>query len=232
MISIIIPAFNEESCIAHNINSIRKNGNPAHLTEILVIDGGSTDQTIETAKLAGATVILSPKKGRSAQMNYGASVAKGEIHYFLHADTIPPNGFTNDIVSAVKNGFNSGCFMLSFDANHWLLKANAWFTRFDCDYFRFGDQSLFIHKNIFIKAGSFDEKLIVMEDQEIIKRIKKFSRFKIIKKPVSTSARKYFENGIFKTKCTFYLIFIMYKLGFSQPELVNTYRKLIRMNKV
>jgi rSAM/selenodomain-associated transferase 2 len=232
MISIIIPAFNEEPVIAHTINAIRENGNPEHITEILVIDGGSSDQTSEQSRLAGAAVIQSPKKGRSAQMNYGASIAQGEILYFLHADTIPPHGFTNDIVNAVKNEYHAGCFMLSFDSDHWLLKANSWFTQFDCDYFRFGDQSLFVDKTVFHKAGGFNENLLVMEDQEIIKRIKAFSRFKIIKKSVTTSARKYLENGVFKTKGTFYLIFILYKLGFSQQYLVNTYRKLIRMNKV
>ena len=232
MISIIIPVFNEEVCIAETVKFILQKENSKNIAEVLVIDGGSTDNTVTEAKRAGATVIQSPKKGRAAQMNYGALLAKGEIVYFLHADTLPPKSFSEDILRAAKSGSQSGCFMLSFNSDHWLLKANSWFSQFDIDYFRFGDQSLFVNKKVFLQAGGFDEKLMVMEDQEIIKRIREFSQFKIIKKAVSTSARKYLENGIFRTKATFYLIFVLYKMGFSQQSLLNTYRSLIKNNKV
>jgi len=122
--------------------------------------------------------------------------------------------------------------MLSFDYNHWFLKANCWFTRFDVDTIRFGDQSLFVTKDAFLKADGFCEKHIVLEDQEFIKRVKKTVRFTIIKKPVITSARKYLENGIYKTQGIFFIIYFMYSFGFSQQNLVATYRKLIRQDKL
>ncbi len=122
--------------------------------------------------------------------------------------------------------------MLSFDYQHWFLKFNCWFTRFDVDAFRFGDQSLFVTKEVFIRTGGFKEDLIVMEDQEIIQRLKKVGEFKIIRKKVITSARKYLENGIYKMQSIFFLIYFMYKLGFSQLTLLKTYKRLIKQNKL
>src|SRR5436305_11217100 len=89
MISIIIPAYNEEAQIANTIKAIRKQGNAADITEIIVADGGSKDNTVDAAKAAGAIAVACPSKGRAAQMNYGASISNGNILYFLHADTLP-----------------------------------------------------------------------------------------------------------------------------------------------
>lgn len=232
MISIIIPAYNEEQHIGNTIAWIKEKGDPAHITEIIVSDGGGRDNTITEATATGAKAVVSPKKGRAAQMNYGASIARGSILYFLHADTLPPAGFTHDIINTIDNNIQAGCFMLAFDYAHWFLKANCWFTRFDVNAVRFGDQSLFITREKFIQAGGFNEQHIVMEDQEIIKRIKKICRFAVIKKPVLTSARKYLENGIYKTQGIFFMIYFMYQLGYSQQRLVTTYRRLIKQNKL
>ncbi|WP_207428995.1 TIGR04283 family arsenosugar biosynthesis glycosyltransferase [Pedobacter sp. SYSU D00535] len=232
MISIIIPAFNEASCIGNTIRRIKEIADADHIREVIVVDGGSTDETLQIAARAGAKAVISPIKGRSAQMNYGASLATAEVLYFLHADTLPPEGFSHDILSAVAQGQHAGCFMLAFDHPHWFLQANCWFTRFDFNYFRFGDQSLFVAKDVFLGAGGFCERHIVMEDQEIIQRIRKLSPFTVIRKPVLTSSRKYLQNGIYRTQAIFFLIFFMYQLGFSQQKLVHTYRKLIRQDKV
>jgi len=232
MISVIVPVYNEAMHVQHTIEMLRKNDVEDLVVEIIISDGGSSDNTIEFAASAGATVIQSPRKGRAAQMNHGAAMATGRILYFLHADTIPPAGFSSDIVRLVRAGTDAGCFMLSFDLEHWFLKAHSWFTRFDINAIRFGDQSLFVTKTIFTEAGGFNERLIVMEDQDIVKRIRKFSRFVVIKKPVLTSARKYVDNGVYKTQFVFYLIFLMHRLGYSQQKLVKMYRKLLRQDKV
>ena len=94
-ISIIIPVLNEEKYIKDVLFSISANARTKCIKEILVIDGGSTDQTITNAEAYGATVLKS-KKGRAAQMNFGATNANGEILYFLHVDTLPPEGFDKD----------------------------------------------------------------------------------------------------------------------------------------
>ncbi|MEO6850934.1 MAG: glycosyltransferase, partial [Mucilaginibacter sp.] len=145
MISIIIPTFNEADQILTTIDQLKVVSGGEDF-EIIVADGGSADKTVALAKQGGAIVLNSARKGRAAQMNAGAQQAKGDILYFLHADTIPPKGYLVDIKEAVANGFTAGCFILSFDHLHWFLKANCWFTRFDVDAIRFGDQSLFVTK--------------------------------------------------------------------------------------
>jgi len=139
MISVIIPVFNEERVIKKTLRYLWKHDANNLIKEIIIIDGGSTDNTTEAARSEGVKVFLSSKKGRAAQMNYGASLATTDILYFLHADTAPPPTFTNDITQAVKRGFEAGCFRLSFDYKHWFLKANCWFTRFNVNAVRFGD---------------------------------------------------------------------------------------------
>jgi hypothetical protein len=85
---------------------------------------------------------------------------------------------------------------------------------------------------MFTAVGGFCEKHIVLEDQDIIKRLKRIARFTVLKKAVTTSARKYLENGIYKTQGIFFVIYIMYRMGFSQLKLVHTYRRLIRQDKI
>jgi rSAM/selenodomain-associated transferase 2 len=179
------------------------------------------------AKETSAKVIEAPKKGRAAQMNYGATQARGELLYFLHADSIPPKGFDNLIVKQWKEGCRAGCFQLAFDHHNWLLAFYAWCTRFDIDLFRFGDQSLFIDRMLFAEIGGFREDHLVMEDQEIIKRIRNRSRFKVLPQQVLTSARRYQENGVLRLQLVFTLIVILYKMGFSQQKLLSVYKKLV-----
>jgi len=231
MISVIIPTYNEADQIAEMINKTRA-ANGSNPIEIIVVDGGSTDETVAIATKVNAITIVSDKKGRSAQMNKGASVAGGDILYFLHADSIPPNNFSGYIINAVNKKFGAGCFRLSFDHSHLFLKANCWFTRFDINAVRFGDQSLFVTKDIFEKCGGFREDLFMMEDQEIIHRIKQRGKFTVMNDVVITSARKYLDNGIYRMQAIFYRIWLLYYLGYSQEYLLQLHRKLIRRHKL
>ncbi|HKJ30816.1 MAG TPA: TIGR04283 family arsenosugar biosynthesis glycosyltransferase [Balneolales bacterium] len=227
MISIIIPVYNEGKTIGSLVRYLKSKRVSDQECEIIVVDGKSEDDTVQTAKKAGAHVINSPKKGRARQMNYGAEKAKGEILYFLHADTFPPQTFIDDIQKTFEKGFLAGCFRLQFDEARWLLRFYGWCTRFDIPAFRFGDQSLFISKSLFEEIGRFRENLIVMEDNEIIYRIRKKSKFKIIPKSVTTSARKYEKNGYVRLQFIFTLIYCLYHLGVPQQGLVKIYKEYI-----
>ena len=230
MISVIIPTYNEAENISLTIEKINAAKN--HAIEIIVADGGSTDGTICCAEKSKAITVRCNQKGRSAQMNEGAAIANGQILYFLHADSIPPKKFTEHILEAHRKGAVSGCFRLAFDHNHWFLKANAWFTRFDVNAIRFGDQSLFVTKKVFDKAGGFNQSLLMMEDQEIIHRIKKLGKFIVMNDVVTTSAKKYLDNGIYRLQAIFFSIWFLYYLGYSQQHLLKLHRKLIRKHKL
>jgi rSAM/selenodomain-associated transferase 2 len=230
MFSVVIPTYNEAGQIAKTISQTHVAAGHQEM-EIIVVDGGSTDATLTIAGECGAITVKSDRKGRAVQMNKGAAQAKGEILYFLHADSMPPRGFADQILNICHKGVVGGCFRLAFDYNHWFLKANCWFTQFDVNAVRFGDQSLFVTKEVFVKIGGFREYLQMMEDQEIIHRIKKQGRFKVMDDVVITSARKHINNGVFRTQGIFYRIWALYYMGYSQNQLLKLHRKLIRNHK-
>ncbi|WP_421773496.1 TIGR04283 family arsenosugar biosynthesis glycosyltransferase [Gracilimonas sp.] len=226
MISIIIPAFNEEVKIGGLISFLKKHGE-GQVLEIIVVDGGSSDNTAEAASEKGAKVIESSVRGRANQMNFGAKKARGDWLYFLHADTTPPPTFATDIMEVIHAGFECGCFRLSFDDRHPALRIYSWFTRFDLDVFRFGDQSLFVRKALFSEVEGFDDKLLVMEDQEIVTRLKTRAQFVIIEKSVVTSARKYQRFGVFRLQFIFAIIVVLFYLKISQEVIAHFYKSFM-----
>lgn len=228
LIDVIIPVFNEEKTIGKLLNHLSEN-KKGNIGKIYVIDGGSSDSTqSETEKFPSVIFVKAPVKGRSAQMNFGASLCENEILYFLHADSLPPEGFDEDIVNSVKNGFASGCFRMKFDSSHLLLRFSAWLTRFNNSLCRGGDQSMFVTKDIFNQCGKFDESLIIYEDNEILKRIFKISKFDVIQKDILTSARRFEENGIWNLYLTFMNIHSAHRLGLPHDKLLRYYKKNVK----
>ncbi|MFD1872043.1 TIGR04283 family arsenosugar biosynthesis glycosyltransferase [Hymenobacter bucti] len=232
MVSIIIPTYNEAASIGGLLRYLPTAAAGAPAPEILVVDGGSTDATAALARQAGATVYRSPRKGRGAQLNYGAARARGEVLYFLHADSYPPPGFLADLGRAIGQGYGSGCYQLAFDHGHWLLRFSAWCTRFPFTFLRFGDQSLFVRRELFAHLGGYREDLQIMEDQELVRRLRARAPFVLLPRTVTTSARKYLANGVVRLQGIFTLIVLLYWAGVSQADLVRLYRRLIRQGKL
>lgn len=228
MISIIIPVLNEENQIGRLIRYLKNDCLIKTKVEIIVIDGGSEDRTVEIAEDAGALVKIVAKKGRARQMNEGYRVSSGEILYFLHADSRPPVTLINDITQAVNKGYDAGSYQLRFDDESLLLRLYGWCTRFDIPAFRFGDQSLFVKRRVFEEAGMYDESLILMEDNEFIGRVRRDHSFTLLPARLVTSARKYRVNGNLRLQLIFMLIYSLYHAGVSQQTLVNIYRRFIR----
>jgi rSAM/selenodomain-associated transferase 2 len=231
-ISIIIPTFNEADSITSLLSYLHRAAAGEPAPEILVVDGGSTDATVALARQAGATVLSAPHKGRAAQLNHGARHAWGELLYFLHADSYPPAGFLAHLRQASAQGYAAGCYRLAFDHRHWFLRFSAWCTRLPLTVVRFGDQSLFVRRDLFVRLGGYREDLLMMEDQEIVRRLRAHGAFRVVPHAVTTSARKYLANGVFRLQGIFTLIMLLYKLGVSQRRLVQLYRRLIRQGKL
>lgn len=229
-ISIVIPALNEEEGIARLIEELHRRQSGGHfIREIIVADGGSRDATRREAESAGATVFTCSRKGRAVQMNEGAERASGDILYFLHADTLPPRRFDSQIMQAISAGAGAGCFQLKFSNDHTVLRFYAWCTRFKTTLVRFGDQSLFVTSENFRKIDGFDEQLVVMEDQKIVSNLKAVTSFVLLNESVTTSARKYENNGVVRLQFVFGVIMILYYFGVGQETLVHFYKSLIKL---
>ena len=229
-ISIIIPTFNEEENIEQIITyllSIKQKEN----IEIIVADGGSTDNTIKLAGKTGVITTVSPVKGRAGQMNHGVSLAGGDVFYFIHADSRPPLSYFKDIETAITKGFCCGCYRSQFASNNFLLKINAFFTRLNVLFCRGGDQTIFVTKELFEKVGPYKNEMLIMEDYDFLARIRKQGKFKLFNKATVFSARKYDENSWLSVQKANLKIVRMYKNGKSQQEMLDTYKKMLNYRK-
>ena len=194
-ISVIIPALNEEENILDAIRSAQ-----APDTEIIVVDGGSNDRTRSMAQQAGVKVIRGPK-GRAVQQNMGASIAKGRILLFLHADTrLPANYLFHIFETFMFPGCVAGAFQFKTDLNNFLMKLIEFGTNIRARYFRlpYGDQALFVHRSTFEHIKGFPE-VPVAEDLYIMRKFSKIGRIRIAPADIITSARRWQSSGIIRT---------------------------------
>jgi rSAM/selenodomain-associated transferase 2 len=230
--SIIIPTYNEATHIQRLILHLQRIA-AGYTYEIIVCDGGSSDSTIEIAAAAGAKTIASPVKGRAGQMNYASHQACGAILYFVHADCLPPESCFSAIHKRISNGFEAGCFRYKFDSNRWYLKFNAFFTRFSGMICRGGDQTLFIKKATFEQIKGFNERFIIMEDYDLVRRLRRgHHTFQIIPEYAIVSARKYDKNSWLKVNFANTVAMLMFISGAASPQRIKaTYHGLIKHPK-
>ncbi len=226
-ISIVIPTYNEAENIVSLITYLNNNSNNL-IAEIIVSDGNSNDETVDLSKAAGAITFTSPEKGRAAQMNYGASKSTGDILYFVHADTFPPESFTTDIIEAVKNNFDCGRYQTKFNSKKWVFKFNAFFTRFDWFICYGGDQTFFITKKLFTELSGYNAAMQIMEEYDLTARAKQKSRYKIFNKTALVSTRKYEGRRWWQVQMANRKAVQLFKKGASQIEIANTYREMLK----
>ena len=228
MISIIIPVLNESKTIKELLYHLIDNASLNSISEIIVVDGGSTDGTLEAIRSLDLNIIvLSSEKGRAKQMNFGAKQAKGDILYFLHADSFPPHRYDQLILDEVKKGNNAGCFRMQFDSNHWWLRLASWLTQFSWRACRGGDQSQFITRALFDEIGGYDESYVIYEDNILINELYKRKEYTVINKKIRTSARLYKKVGIWKLQYHFWTIYVKRWFGASADDMLAYYKKHI-----
>ncbi|MBH44511.1 MAG: glycosyl transferase [Gammaproteobacteria bacterium] len=220
MISIVIPTYNEEQYIVKTLNNLNQLKKDLEI-EIILVDGNSSDNTVKISKNLVDKVIMS-KKGRYIQQNLGAQSANGSIILFLHADTIVTKSGL-DILIEKKNNFMWGFFKISFDTknfNFFILKKCINFRSIIFKYGT-GDQCIFVNKDLFNEIGGFPS-IALMEDVALCRILKKKYNPLIINEVVSTSTRKWSNEGFIKTILKMRLLRLMYYLGFS-PSFLEKY---------
>ena len=219
-ISIIIPTLNEAEHLSLALESTVRAIN----VERLVVDGGSTDGTLKLARERGARV-LEPGLGRARQMNAGARIAGGQILLFLHADTRLPEGFDERVRDVMTQpGVTAGAFKLRIDGASRSLRiieraANWRSRRLQLPY---GDQAIFVEKNLFHQIGGFPE-IPIMEDFELICRLRKRGRIVIAPDPITTSARRWKQLGTWQTTLLNQAIILAYYLGVAPSRIARWY---------
>lgn len=233
MLSIVIPAHNEKANIEglFKILSIQLKQYPSFQVEVLVIlSGGNTDTTEQIQTTGPFHIFKCKKKGRAVQMNLGAQMAKGNILAFLHADSIPPNGFLKNIFETIGNGYGAGLFSYKFDKSGLLLKINEFFTAKDGLFTGAGDQCLFITKVNFESLGGFNEEQVIMEDFEFWDKIKKNKiPYKIVNNNLVVSSRKYEYNSYLRVNFTNLVLFLMFKSGFAPEKIKSTHNTMLNL---
>ena len=233
MLSIIIPVYNESENLPVLLEHLLRSAKAPDLMEILVVDGGSTDNTRalgEKFKAANRVNIqlLQSGKGRAKQMNTGARAARGSILYFLHADSFPPKHFDRYIRVEVENGNPAGCFRMQFDSKHWWLRLASYLTRFSWRASRGGDQSQFITRELFDEIGGYDESYVIYEDNILINELYARNKFVVIQQPLKSSARMYEKYGVWYVQYHFWSIYVKKWMGASAEELHAYYCKVLK----
>jgi len=221
-ISIIIPTLNEAATIAPTLSHLEGVDN----LEVIVVDGSSNDETAELAEARGAKVIQS-NPGKAVQMNAGAAAAAGDVLVFLHADTLLPENFSHQIVSALnQNGVAAGAFRLAIDSSGAGIRIIERMTNLRSRFLRlpYGDQALFMKKSLFEKMGGFAE-VPIMEDFILVRRLKRKGKIVILPEAVATSPRRWLHFGIVKTWLINQAIIIAYYLGIPPERLTRWYRR-------
>lgn len=220
-LSVIVPTFNEEAVITETLRRIVVATAPY---ELIVADGCSADDTVERARPYATVLTLSGTRG--AALNHAAAIATGDVLLFLHADTMLPVGATTAIASALQDtGVIGGAFRLRFDHPGRLASLLARHVNFRSalsnDFF--GDQALFVRREVFVRVGGFKD-WSVMEDLEILARLRPHGRLTLLEEEVVTSTRRHRRNGWVRTIGTVWIMTFLHALGVPGHAMIRWYK--------
>src|SRR5262245_56955493 len=223
-LSIIIPTLNEAENIPATLDALAPL--KARGAEVIVVDGGSADDTIARARPLADLVVSAPR-GRALQMNAGAARARGAILLFLHADSVPPPHADSLIVDGLnRTRRNWGRFDVRIAGGHPLLRVveRAMNLRSRWTGIATGDQGIFVTRSLYTAAGGYPE-IPLMEDVALAKRLKGFGPPLCLRHRLTTSARRWERNGILRTVVLMWRLRLAYWLGADPGTLAARYEK-------
>ena len=221
-ISIIIPTLNESLLLQRLLCGLNKIIDSQ--VEIIVVDGGSNDNTLEIASKYAHQVFVT-EQGRATQMNYGAAFAKGEVLFFLHADSMLTTNAFQKLKEIVKeSAYVGGAFRLQIDSNKLLLSIISQVVNLRSRFFHlvYGDQGIFVRKKNFFEIGRFMVTPL-MEDVEFYGRLRASGKTVILDEKILTSARRWEKEGILYATFRNWLLLIMYYMGIPAKQLKKLY---------
>lgn len=219
-LSVIIPTLNEQEVLYRTLEDL---GNIAGI-EVIISDSGSTDNTVDLCR--GLAKVISSVPGRGHQLNAGAAEASGDILLFLHADTILSENWNYKILSALSNKeVVGGAFSLSIDSDRLSHKiiSSAANIRSKITGVPYGDQGIFVRRSLFEKIGGFKE-IPIMEDVDLMRRLKKVGRVVLLRDKVKTSARRWEKEGVVYTTIRNWLLISLYYMGVPPERLYRLYK--------
>ena len=220
-LTVVIPALDEADQIAAAIASASAAG-----SEIIVVDGGSRDATVERAAQGGARVVASAP-GRARQLAAGARVAKGDTILFLHADTRLPPGWDAGVRAALADPqVVGGAFRLRFEPSSPALRLIEWGVRLRVRLLRqpYGDQALFVRSSVLEALGGVPQAPI-MEDLDLVRSLKQRGRLACLPQAVTTSARRYRAAGALRTMLRNWIAAAGWWLGIPRERIAAWYRR-------
>jgi len=221
-ISFIIPTYNEAAVISQTLLALKPYRVRGH--QLIVVDGGSDDQTVELATPL-ADQVLQSAPGRAIQMNRGAAVASGDVLIFVHADTVLPVGADQLLLQALQSHKVWGRFNVRLSGKAWMFRVIEWMMnlRSSITSVATGDQGIFVWKKVFQQVGGFPE-IPLMEDVAISKRLRKHSAVAVVKPCLITSSRRWESNGIWRTMLLMWRLRLLYFFGAAPEALARYYR--------
>jgi rSAM/selenodomain-associated transferase 2/rSAM/selenodomain-associated transferase 1 len=219
-ISIIIPTLNEEEAIGETIQAACD----PHLMEVIVVDGNSSDNTLAVAESVGARIIHAPR-GRAGQLNLGAAEARGRYFVFLHADTILPDDYGKTVREILKDyRVSAGAFKFSINRRGLRYRLIDLVTHWRARFLQlpYGDQGLFMTREIFEQTGGYPE-IPFMDDFEFVGKLRGMGKIRIAPTPAQTSPRRWIKLGAFRTTFINQVVLIGYRLGVKPEKLKRWY---------
>ena len=218
-VSIIMPVLNEAAQIADRLQHLKQTQSGDY--EIIVVDGGSSDNSVELARQYTDQVIVSPRE-RALQMNAGADCAQADTLLFLHADTLLPENVV-DLLNGIEHSW--GWFKVRLSGENFMFRVieTMMNLRSRLTSVATGDQAIFVSRSLFKEAGGFPE-IALMEDIALSKVLRKLSSPVCMKQQVVTSSRRWQQRGTFRTIMLMWWLRVLYVSGVSPARLEKLYR--------